>query len=125
MGIICIRNLKLSVFLGVYEWEQKAPRPVVATIRLSVDLTKASMTDNLSDTVDYGALSEKIIETYSTESPNNHSAVRYALIEKLAGDIAETCLDFDYRIENVRINISKPGAIPAADTVEVEVEFHK
>ena len=114
MDLIRIHKLQLSVFLGVYAEEQEAPRTAVADIELGLDLSRAAGSDALADTVDYDALSQTICVRCAPPR-------RYALLERLAGDIADICLAFDPRIESVRITIGKPGAISAAETVEVEI----
>ena len=114
MDSICIRHLQLSVFLGVFPKEQNAPRPVVADIELGLDLSRAAATDALADTVDYAALTNVI-------SARCAPPRRYALVEHLAGEIADICLGFDSRIESVRVTVGKPGAIISAETVEVEL----
>lgn len=119
MDTIRIRNLKFNAFLGVFDWEQQAPRPVSVTAELRTDLKKAGESDNLADTVDYAALSRKIIGKCGTKQA---TPKRYALIERMAEDIASIALDFDKRITSVRIIVSKPGAVPEADNIEVEIE---
>ncbi len=122
MDFIRIRKLQLSVYLGVYAKEQLMPRPVVADIELGLDLSRAMASDALSDTVDYDALSQAIRSVCSADAtPIGADPRRYALVERLAGDIADICLAFDPRIESVRVNVGKPGAVAGADTVEVEI----
>ncbi len=122
MDFIRIRKLQLSVYLGVYAKEQLMPRPVVADIELGLDLSRAVASDALSDTVDYDALSQAIRSVCSADAtPIGADPMRYALVERLAGDIADICLAFDSRIESVRVTVGKPGAIVGAETVEVEL----
>ena len=114
MDFIRIRKL-LSVFLGVYAEEQAAPRPAVADIELGLDLSRAAAGDSLADTVDYDALSHAIRDACCAPTK------RYALVERLAGEISDICLGFDPRIESVRVTVGKPGAVAVAETVEVEI----
>ena len=115
MDYVRIRKLQLSVFLGVYAEEQAAPRPAVADIELGLDLSRAAESDSLADTVDYDALSQAIRAACCAPMK------RYALVESLAGEIADVCLAFDPRIETVRVTVGKPGAVAIADTIEVEI----
>ena len=122
MDLIRIRKLQLSVYLGVYAKEQLAPRPVVADIELGLDLSRAAASDALSDTVDYDALVEEIrVFCSSDATPIGSDPRRFALVERLAGEIAEICLGFDLRIESVRVTVGKPGAVIGAETIEVEL----
>ena len=117
MDYVRIRKLQLSVFLGVYAEEQLAPRPVVADIELGLDLSRAAASDDLADTVDYDALTQAVRAACCAGNP----VKRYALVERLAGEIADICLAFDPRIETVRVTVGKPGAVAGAETVEAEI----
>ncbi len=122
MDYVRIRKLQLSVFLGVYPEEQVAPRPAVADIELGLDLSRAAASDSLKDTIDYDALSQVIRGLCSVDAtPIGCDPMRFALVEHLAGEIADICLGFDPRIESVRVTVGKPGAIICAETVEVEL----
>ena len=112
MDTIRIRKLKFPVFLGVYGAEQVAPRPVVADIELGLDLVPAAASDNLADTVDYDALARAVRDACGPPR-------RYALVERVAAEIADVCLAFDPRIEWARVTVGKPGAVVGAETVEV------
>ena len=118
MDIIRIRQLKLDVYLGVYDWEQENARPVFVDIELSADLARAAESDALADTVDYAALADEIRRRTSS---SDAAPRRYALIEKLAGDIADICLAFDTRVASAQVTVGKPGAVQGAETVEVEI----
>lgn len=118
MDIIRIRQLKLDVYLGVYDWEQENARPVFVDIELSADLARAAESDALADTVDYAALTDEIRRRTSS---SDTAPRRYALIEKLAGDIADICLAFDTRVASAHVTVGKPGAVQGAETVEVEI----
>ncbi len=118
MEIIRIKNLKASIYLGVYDIEQLAPRPVIINLTLYADLKKACQSDNLIDTIDYHTLSEKILNTIS---PNETHPHRYQLIERVAEEIAEIALTFDKRIKEITVTVTKPNAFPEADAAEVEI----
>ncbi len=115
MDYVRIRKLQLSVFLGAYAEEQAARRPAVVDIELGLDLSRATTSDSLADTVDYDALSQAFRAACCALTK------RYALVERLAGEIADICLAFDPRIETVRVTVGKPGAVASAETVEVEI----
>ena len=122
MDLIRIRKLQLPVYLGVYAKEQLMPRTVVADIELGLDLSRAAASDALADTVDYDALSRTIRSVCSADAtPAGSDPRRFALVERLAGEIADICLGFDERIESVRVTVGKPGAVTGAETVEVEL----
>ena len=115
MDFIRIHKLKLMVFLGVYAEEQEVPRTAVADIEFGLDLSHAAASDALADTVDYDTLSKTILTRCAPPC-------RYALIERLADEIANLCLAFDPRIESARVTVGKSGAVAGAETVEVEIQ---
>lgn len=118
MDHIRIKKMFLDIFLGVYPEELNAPRPVIIDIDLGVDISMAGESDELSDTVDYHALAERISQALS---PDNEQKPVYALIEKVATLIAEISLDFDSRIEEATVTVSKPAAFAFAEAAEVQI----
>ena len=69
---------------------------------MELDLSRASLSDELSDTVDYGAIGN-LVESAIVGPP-------FALLEKLAGTIAETLLVSYLQIEKVSVTVHKPNA---------------
>ena len=68
---------------------------------LQVDVSKAAASDDLADTVDYGALGKAVVEIVEGEP------VR--LIETLADRIASACLQDD-RVTSAEVSVHKPEA---------------
>ena len=60
-----------------------APQPFEVDLELLVDLAPAGASDDLADTVDYGALIDAVSRIVATE--------HYQLLERLAARIAEIC----------------------------------
>lgn len=77
-----------------------------------VSIAKAAKTDDLSDTVDYGALAEAIVAVVEGEPMN--------LLERLATLVAKRCLEFDY-VRVVRVTVHKPSAPIAVPFQDVAV----
>jgi FolB domain-containing protein len=109
---IHIRDLLLRCIIGIRDWERKAPQNVNINITLHTDFSKASITDDIADTVDYVTIKKNVIEKVETSS--------FKLVERLAQVIAETCLE-DERVKRVDVVLSKPGALRFARTVAVEI----
>jgi dihydroneopterin aldolase len=66
---------------------------------LRLDLTAASESDDLADTVSYSAI-YKLVKREMEGEPSN-------LLEHLTGRIARSVLAHDDRIEHVRVTVSK------------------
>ena len=83
---ITIRDLVVPTRIGWSNEERESPRPVSITIELDVDLRRPGATDDLSDTVDYGALALEVAEFVRTAETR--------LLERLAEDIAARCIAY-------------------------------
>jgi dihydroneopterin aldolase len=84
LGVIEMQGIRAMGRHGVLSEEQRRAQPFEVDVRLTLDISKAALSDNLDDTVDYGLLSEAVARTVELQS--------YALIEKLADQIARVCL---------------------------------
>ena len=109
MDKIFIRDLKVSTIIGTLPQERNIPRQITLNITLYTDLERAGKSDDLADTVDYQALSEKICELGEKSS--------FLLIEKFA----ELCLGFSTKIAKVEVTLDKPEAIECAASVAVQI----
>ena len=78
--------------------EQERPQPLEVDVDIEADLTAAGMSDDLDDTVDYGAVCELVERVVTTET--------FFLIERLAERIAELILTDD-RVLAVTVAVRK------------------
>lgn len=112
MDKIFIKNLKTTGILGIHPHEQTAPREIRISLELSTDITRAAKDDEILETINYATLAKKI-----TEFTRTHSFLTIeALIEALAGEILT-----DPMVQTVWLRVEKPGAVPEADAVGVEI----
>ena len=109
---IQISDLQLPCIIGLREWERTTPQNVNLNITLFTDFSKACVSDEIDDTVDYVTIKKDIIKEVEASS--------FKLVEKLAQMVAEICLR-DARVMRVDVNVSKPGALRFARTVAVEI----
>ena len=96
---ILLRGLRVTGTHGVLAEEQTRAQPFQVDLELAVDLTAASRTDDLADTVDYGEVTGVVAGIVEGE--------HYALLERLGGRIAEVVLDLDERIVTVDVTVTK------------------
>jgi dihydroneopterin aldolase len=116
MDKIFIRNLKTIGILGIHPHEQKTPRDIIISVDLSTDITRAAANDDILATVNYATLAKAIQEFINT-----HAFLTIeALAETLAGEILRNPL-----IRKIKLRVEKPGAVPAAETVGVEITRHR
>jgi 7,8-dihydroneopterin aldolase/epimerase/oxygenase len=104
MDKIVICDLAVSYCVGVTDDERAKPQPLLITVEMMRDLSAAAASDDLADTIDYFAVSQKLLELGRGRSWN--------LLESLAVEIARF-IKADYQATSVTIEVKK-FAIPEA-----------
>ncbi len=113
MDKVFIRNLKVRAILGVHEWERTTERDVLINVELFVDTRAAAQSDDLADCVSYSDVAKKL-------RAHAERAARMT-VEALANDLAALCLN-EPKVFKVVVRVDKPGAVPQAESVGVEIE---
>jgi dihydroneopterin aldolase len=98
---IALRGLAVRGHHGVFDSERIDGQEFVIDVVLDVDTAAAAHSDDLADTVDYGALASTIADLVGGPPVN--------LLETLADRIAQACLD-DVRVASVEVSVHKPRA---------------
>ena len=94
-----LRGLRVVARVGVLDHERQHYQPLELDLDLVVDLAAAGASDDLADTVDYGAVCATVVDTAA--------AGHVALLERLATRIADAVLALDSRIGAVDLTIRK------------------
>ena len=94
-----LRGLRLAAVVGVLPHERTTAQPLELDLDVVVDLAPAGSSDDLADTVDYGALCQAVDDTVS--------ASRFGLLEALAEAVATTVLAQDARIAEAVVAVRK------------------
>jgi dihydroneopterin aldolase len=110
---IVVEGLRARTVLGVHPHEREAPRDVLFRVTLELDLAAAAQSDDLEDTVDYDAVARLLVA--------HAEKARHRLVEALAGSLAALALDRFRALHAVTVRVEKPGALPGAETVAVEI----
>ena len=113
MDKIVIRDLAVTTIIGTLPHERTEPRELIVNIELSLNLAPAGNSDDLTCSVDYQEIANKIVQL-GKES-------RFLLIERFAECAAAICLANEL-VESARVTVDKPGAIGAARSVAVTIE---
>ena len=113
--LITITGIKAFGYHGVFEHEAANGQDFFVDVELRVNLDKASESDVLKDTVDYGAITDAVVSEITGE--------RVQLIERLAGRIADRVLSEDARIKSVAITVHKPNAPVSAPVQDISVRI--
>ena len=115
MDRILVPGLRAMGVHGVLPEERERPQPFEVSIELAVDLAPAGASDDLADTVDYGAVCDAVVAVVERES--------YQLLERLATRIAEVCAA-DERVTGVVVEVRKlrPPVNAEVDHVAVRIQ---
>ena len=97
--IIELRGLRFDAIVGVLPHERTTPQPVEVDLDLQADLDAAGRSDDLADTVDYGAACAEVERVVTTLRPQ--------LLERLASAIADAVLALDARVDAVTVTVRK------------------
>lgn len=98
---ISLTGLRVRGYHGVYAEERRTGQDFVVDVRLDVDLAVAGRSDDVADTVHYGALAQRLAGVVAGEPVD--------LIETLAERLAAVCLA-DARVAAVEVTVHKPQA---------------
>lgn len=111
MDTIIIRDLAVSFHVGVPDAERANSQKLLLTVELQNDFTAAAEADDLTKTIDYFAVSRRLIHFGDGRE--------WKLIEKLASDIAAMVLS-EFGARGVTVEVKK-FIIPEARYVSVKV----
>jgi 7,8-dihydroneopterin aldolase/epimerase/oxygenase len=113
MDKVFIEALEIEALIGIYDWERRIRQPLLFDLEMAFDNRKPAATDAVADTLDYKAVSKRLIEYVSRSD--------FGLVETLAERCAELVLrEFD--VAHLRLKLSKPGAVRGARAVGVIIE---
>ena len=110
---IHLKDLHVRGIVGIHPWEREKPQDLVIHLTLDCDLDPSGKSDQIDDTVSYGALARAVVEHVTTSE--------HRLIEKLARELARIAIGLGASRAWVRID--KPWAVEnALASVEIERE---
>jgi D-erythro-7,8-dihydroneopterin triphosphate epimerase len=114
--VICIKNLRVSGILGVYEEERQTERDIVVNARLEYNAQNAIRTDALEDALDYKVIRDGIQKVVAE--------TKFKLLETLADRIVKE-LTSDTRILKLELEIDKPRALRLTDSVSAIIHWER
>lgn len=98
---IMLRGLTVRGNHGVFDYERRDGQDFVIDVTVWLDLAAAAESDDLADTVDYGALAQLAADVVAGPPRN--------LIETVAAEIADAVMA-DERLLAVEVVVHKPDA---------------
>ena len=113
MDIVYLNHLTVDTVIGVWDWERRIRQTLIMDLELGVDASAAGASDDLTDTVDYQAVTDRVIAfTASSE---------FKLIEALAEHIGRIVLS-EFKVQWLRLRINKQGVVRHVRDVGVVIE---
>jgi len=116
MDIVFIQGLKIDCVIGIYDWERKIRQDITLDIEMGFDIFPASETDHIDQTLDYKAVSKRLIEFVKNSE--------FQLVETLAQRICEIILD-EFDVTQVKLTLNKGKAVTGAQGVGVIINRRK
>lgn len=113
MDIVYIKDLRIDTTIGIYDWEREIKQTLVLNVEMGHDNRPAGGSDNIDDTLDYFAISRRLIEFVENS--------QMLLIERVAECCASILLN-EFGVKWLRLSVGKPGAVPEASDVGVVIE---
>ena len=114
---ISIKGLEVFANHGVYPEENKLGQKFVVNATLYVDTRKAGLSDDLDLSVNYGTVCHQITEFLTANT--------YKLIERAAEELSRHLLIQNPLVQEIDIEIEKPGAPIGLPLETVSVKIHR
>ena len=106
-----VQGIPLFLIIGANEWERHSQQEVLADLEIEFDALAAAESDDLAQTVDYSALTERVRAEAEKTS--------FQLLEALCRHLLNVILA-DPRILRATLTLTKPKALSHAVGVSVE-----
>jgi dihydroneopterin aldolase len=113
MDTIFLSEVKVQTKLGVPEWERMVEQTIILDIEIGYDLSKACQSDDVADTIDYGAVVSRVRETLKENS--------FQLVEALAEHLCQLILK-EFGALSVKVKVAKPAILPGLKALGVVIE---
>ena len=113
MDTVFIEGLEVDTVIGAYDWERDIRQCLRLDLQMGWDVGAPALDDQLSLALDYAVVCQRI-QAFATQSS-------FVLVETFAERLAQLLLQ-EFGMPWIRLKGSKPGAVPAASAVGVEIE---
>ena len=113
MDIVFLRDLRVETVIGIFDWEREIRQAVSLDLEMDFDIRAAAASDAIHDTLDYKAVSKRLIH-FIEES-------QFQLVEALAERCAAIVLE-EFPVTRLKLKLSKPGAVRGSSAVGVMIE---
>ena len=116
MDRIELRDLRVVAHCGVLPEEVARPQPFVVDVDLHADLRAAGASDDLADTIDYGAVCDAVVAV----ATQRHHGLMEHLVDRIAAAIMA-----DERVAAVDVTVRKVRPPVPHDLGSAAVSIHR
>lgn len=113
MDIVFLHGLRMDTVIGIWDWERRLKQTLILDLDLGTDHTRAAASDSIDDTIDYKAVTKRLLKL-----GDEHA---FLLVEALAEAIAQILLG-EFNVQWVRVKLNKRGAVRQVRDVGVIIE---
>ena len=110
---VFIEQLEFEAIIGIYDSERHRKQPLTLSLEMAVDASKAALSQDLNDTLDYSAIAQRV-EDFIVEK-------RFQLLETLAEDVA-LMIHQEFGVNWLKLTVGKPLAVSKALNVGLTIE---
>lgn len=115
--LIEIKGIKSFGYHGVLETEKVTGQDFYVDVVLEVDLSRASVSDDVADTINYAEVTDLVVREITGDP--------VSLIEKLAGNIADRIKAAYPQAATVSVTVHKPQAPVNAQVKDISVTINR
>ena len=113
MDIVYIKNLQIECIIGIFDWEREVKQRVSIDLEMSTDIRPAAKTGDIAFALNYKSISKRVQQFVGDSE--------FLLVETMAEKVAAIIRE-EFSVQWLRLRLSKPGALRAADDVGLIIE---
>lgn len=111
--LVFIEDLRIQTVIGIFDWEREITQTISLDLQMAFDISRAAASDDIVDTLDYKAVSKRLIQFVESSE--------FQLVEALAEHCANIVLN-EFPVSWLHLKLSKPGAVRGSSAVGVIIE---
>ena len=113
MDTLFLRDFRLQMIIGIYEWERKVPQTVQLDLEIGLPHSRACQTDDVADSINYADVAQRIRDTVAQRNFN--------LVEALAEHVAQVILS-EFGSPWVKICVTKLAVVRGIKQLGICIE---
>jgi len=113
MDRICLHELRVDTTVGYYDWERHRPQTIELDLEFAIPHNRAGRTDRIGDTIDYGAVVDRI----RTRLGDSH----FILLERVCEEVAGILID-EFHSPWCSVSAAKIGVVRGVKRLAVMIE---